>query len=153
MWRSGQDMSPFDDVANLLLNTAPDSEANWATVDRGYAVLEQMLANPRYISEVPGRAEDRQTSINDWPYYGGAAGFNTGYSSDVGPLEGEFAWRFPKGFSWNVVPVLEDGKIYVSSPGIDVVGFCIDENTGKVIWRARQHGERFQGKWRHCRGG
>ena len=46
MWRRGQDMTAFDEVANHLLNTAPASEANWAGIDRGYAVLEEMWANP-----------------------------------------------------------------------------------------------------------
>ncbi|MEX0320985.1 MAG: PQQ-binding-like beta-propeller repeat protein [Puniceicoccaceae bacterium] len=145
MWRSGQDISPFDDVANELLNTAADSEANWAAIDLGYAVMEEMLEHPVYIKEKAGQVSSNSSSTTDWPYYGGGTGHNTGYSPDPGPSEGKIAWRFPKGYTWNVVPEVEDGKVYLSSPGIDVVGFCLDEDSGEIIWRARQYGERFYG--------
>ena len=145
MWRRGQDMRPFDEVANQLLNTPIESEANWKAVDEGYKVLEEMLDHPAFISEKQGEKRDYTGQPTDWPYYGGADGRNTGYSPDPGPSEGKMAWRFPKGFTWNPVPYLEDGKIYLSSPGIDVVGFCLDEESGEILWRARQFGEKFYG--------
>lgn len=145
MWRSGQDMSRFDEVAVTLLQTAPDSGANFAAVDRGYAVLEEMLNNPVYIEEKRGKEATGRTQATDWPFYGGATLTNSGYSPDPGPSEGRIAWRFPKGHAWDAVPVVEDGRIYLTSPGIDVVGFCLDEKTGEVIWRARQYGEKFYG--------
>ena len=145
MWRRGQDMTAFDEVANHLLNTNPDSEANWAGIDWGYAVLEEMWGNPDMIPEVQGEPREYNGEPTDWPYYGGPTKHNTGYSPDPGPSEGKLAWRFPKGKKWNAIPVVDKGRIYLSSPGIDVVAFCLDEETGEVIWRGRQYGERFYG--------
>ena len=62
MWRGGQDMSPFDEVANQLLNTPADSEANWAAIDRGYAVMEEMLEKPRYVEEKAGQVSSASSS-------------------------------------------------------------------------------------------
>lgn len=145
MWHRGQDMRAFDEVADALLNTATDSKANWVQIDRGYTVLNEMWENPQMVGEVRGEKRDYDGATTNWPYYMGPTQHNNGYTPDPGPSEGKLAWRFPKGYKWNAVPVVEEGKIYLSSPGIDVVAFCLDEETGQVDWRARQFGERFYG--------
>ncbi len=133
MWRRGQDMTPFDAVANTLLNTAIESKANWETVDRAYAVLEDMWKNPEFIPQKYGERRPYNGIATDWPYYMGPTKLNNGYSPDQGPSEGKLAWRFPKGKKWEAVPIVEGGKIYLSSPGIDVLAFCLDETKGIVI--------------------
>ena len=95
MWHRGQDMTAFDEVAIALIANEPASEGSCKAVDRGYAVLEQMLEHPTFIQEKTGKKQDGVVTKTNWPYYGGATGHNTGYSPDVGPSEGKFAWRFP----------------------------------------------------------
>ena len=145
MWRRGQDMSPFDAVANDILNSAPDSTANFVAIDRGYQVLEGMWASPTFIPQKQGESKNYFGTPSDWPYYGGPTKRNNGYSPDPGPSEGKLAWRFPKGKKWNAVPVVDRGRIYLSSPGIDVAAFCLHEKTGVILWRGRSYGERFYG--------
>ena len=145
LWHRGQDMRAFDDIAEALLNTDNGSKANWVQIDRGYTVLNEMWENPQMIGEVRGEKQEYDGTTTNWPYYMGPTQHNSGYTPDPGPSEGKLAWRFPKGYKWNAVPVVDQGKIYLSSPGIDVVAFCLDEETGAVDWRARQFGEQFYG--------
>ena len=63
---------------------------------------------------------------------------NTGRTTDPGPQEGELAWKFPIGHSWYGSAYLENGRVYVPSPGTATTAYCLDEKTGKVIWTARQ---------------
>ena len=109
-------------------------------VDQGYAALESVLLNKTRIPEVKGNTA-RSTTQTDWPVYHGTSGSQTGFSPDKGPSDGKIAWRMPKGNFWNAKPVIEEGRVYVASPGTDVFAYCLNEKTGKVIWNGRQYGE------------
>ena len=74
----------------------------------------------------------------DWPLFHGNSQ-QTGYTEDVGPSEDKLAWKFPVGYAWYSRPVVEDGKIYVVSPGIRTVFYCLDEK-GRIIWKTQQAG-------------
>jgi outer membrane protein assembly factor BamB len=91
------------------------------------------------VPEVVGSPGTSATRT-DWPFFYGIDGRQTGYSPDAGPSEGKLAWRFPKGTPWNARPVIREGKVYVASPGVDVVGMCLDEATGDILWSGCQHG-------------
>ena len=142
-WRQGYDLRSFDEVADKILDRRLEPPEKWRAIEEGYQVLEAVLEKPVLIEFVKGEPSRASTTTTDWPVFMGPTRMNQGSSPDVGPSEGSFAWRFPKGYYWNATPVIKDGKIYVSSPGIDVVAFCLDEKTGKTLWRARQYGNRF----------
>ena len=75
----------------------------------------------------------------DWPVFGGNLE-QTGLSPDAGPRTGEVAWKFPIGMSWYASAAVEDGRVYIASPGVTTLAYCLDEKTGKVIWTTPQDG-------------
>lgn len=115
-------------------------------IDRGYRVLEQ--AQRRVAA---GQLDRRAIKASDsdhailsaaeplvpWPHYKGNPR-RTGYTSAVGAQRGEQMWTFPAGLGWRARPVIEDGRVYVTSPGMRTILKCIDLETGDVIWRAQQ---------------
>jgi outer membrane protein assembly factor BamB len=146
LWRQGCDMSSFSEVGGYITHMKPSAQWARKQLDKGYAILEQIQANPRRIPDIRG-APGRAGTKTDWPMYLSTDGSQTGYSPDPGPSAGEIVWRFPKHYRWNARPVMQDGRIYLSAPGPDVVGYCLDEKTGKTLWRARQHGFDFYHTW------
>lgn len=139
LWRQGYDMRSFDHTAESLVYNKNDSTLAHKAITQGFAQLEALSANPVLIKEVRGTPKPT-TSETNWPFYMGTDGHQTGYSPDMGPNAGRLAWRFPKGYRWDAYPVLRDGRVYLASPGTDVIGYCLDEGTGDVIWKARQYG-------------
>ena len=149
LWAQGYDLSAFDGPARSLTYLDADSPRAPSKLHEAFAALERIQADLLRIPEVRGPARKSQSpSKTNWTMYHGIDGRNTGYSPDAGPSQGRIAWRFPKGYHLTAKPVISDGRVYVSSPGSDVVGFCLDESTGEVIWRARQHSFDFY----HVRG-
>lgn len=69
---------------------------------------------------------------------------NTGATTDPGPFKGKLAWKFPTGRPWYSKPSVEDGRVYTVSNGMTTILYCLDENTGKVIWEATQRGNGHQ---------
>lgn len=148
LWRQGYDMSSFDSTAKILLRRSEYSDAKLNAITHGYTVLENLKANPVFIPEVTGESQlDKGSSTSmkstNWPFYHGIDIAQTGYSPDVGPSEGKLAWRFPQSFEYNALPIIDKGKIYLTSPGVDVIGYCLDEKSGKIEWKARQYGIKF----------
>ncbi len=139
LWHQGYDMSEYDSTWNRINNGGTRPIALRA-VDDGYKALESIVAGNKRIPEVTAELVAKGGKTN-WPVYHGTNGCQTGYSPDKGPSLGKIAWRVPKGNFWNAKPVIEDGKVYVVSPGADVLAYCLDEKTGKLIWKGRQYGE------------
>lgn len=139
LWHQGVDLSAMSDAAEYLVHIEPDSNRWIADIDRCFAILEEIQADPQKIEEVRG-SRGRSTSQTDWPMYMSTDGSNSGFSPDAGPTEGKIAWKFPKNFNWDARVVMEGSKVYVASPGPDVVGCCLNARTGKIEWRARQYG-------------
>ena len=150
LWRQGYDMSSFDSTACRLVLSREYDKETLNEINHGYGLLETLFADPIYIERIQGTlpAGDGSSTENkrtDWPFYHGIDGAQTGYSPDVGPSVGKLAWRYPKSHSFNESPVIRNGKIYLSSPGVDVIGYCLDEKTGEIEWRVRQFGTKFYG--------
>ena len=149
LWRQGYSMDAFDSTAEILVVEPDYSEAKFKAINQGYSILENLAANPVLIPEITKERPESMDSSNlirtDWPFYHGIDKAQTGYSPDVGPSEGKLSWRFPQSFNFSAVPVIDNGKVYLCSPGVDVIGFCLDEMTGDVDWRVRQNGTRFYG--------
>lgn len=103
-WRQGYDMSAFDKTSWILLSKGENTPRMIKAIDQGFSILEDLFANPVYIAEVAGAADevDRDGQSENgmkrtnWPFYHGVDGAQTGYSPDVGPSQGKLAWRFPK---------------------------------------------------------
>jgi outer membrane protein assembly factor BamB len=139
LWHQGYDMSAYNDTWNRV-NDGGDHSRAMAAVDQGYSALESVLLSKTRIPEKSG-SPTGSTTQTDWPVYHGTDGSQTGYSPDKGPSEGKIAWRVPKGNFWNAKPVVEERRVYVASPGTDVIAYCLNEKTGKIIWNGRQYGE------------
>jgi outer membrane protein assembly factor BamB len=139
LWRQGYDMSAMSDAATNLVHIKPDSSKWMSDIDTCFSVLEEIQEHPKAIEEVRG-SRGRSMTQTDWPMYMSTDGSNSGFSPDAGPSEGKIAWKFPKNFNWDAQVVMEGSKVYVASPGPDVVGYCLDARTGNIEWRARQYG-------------
>lgn len=149
LWRQGIDLDAFDGIAETLVNQVRSKEQDYLLLDSGYFLLKSIAQNPTKIEEIPSQLVSKgNTSKTNWSRFNGTEKEQRGYSPDQGPTKGKIAWKFPKSYYWNAEPVVQNGKIYTSTPGIDVVGLCIDEKTGNTVWRGRQNGIHFYGE--HC---
>jgi len=143
LWHQGYDMNVkgYDATWDRLLNRKGAGPAALKAVDEAYAAMEDIMANGTIIAEVAGTSEEsKPITKTNWPVYHGTDGSQAGYSPDVGPSKGKIAWRVAKGNFWYAKPVIENGRVYVASPGADVIAYCLDETSGEVIWNGRQLG-------------
>jgi outer membrane protein assembly factor BamB len=145
LWRQAVDMKSFDKLANRLLNDGMPEKDAAKTIDLGFQHLDELWLNGAKVVEIKGEPAKERISKTNWSRAFGTEGSHRGYSPDPGPSEGQIDWQFAKGYISIASPVVEDGKIYLSSPGIDVMGYCLDEKTGEVLWTARQNGTWFYG--------
>lgn len=144
LWHQGIDLDPFDSLANQLVDRKDDTQpSTWQAIDEGFALLEEIFANPTYIPEQTAAFSSGPTTTTDWPVYHGTDGSQRGYSPDVGPQEGRLAWKYPKSYGWNAAPAIVQGKVYLAGAGSDVVAYCLDEASGKVLWKGRQYGDYY----------
>lgn len=136
----GFDMSAFAEVRPALGHGTPKNEAAYRAIDRGYSILEQIQSHPvRIENKTAPQITPAITSATDWPmFHGGPA--QVGYSPDPGPQTGQLAWRFPIGHSWYAAPAIDDGRVYIASPGMTTLAYALDETTGRLLWKTRQDG-------------
>ena len=143
LWHQGYDMNAggHDAAWNRLLGNPGGDAPACEAIDDAYAAMEDITARGTIIPELKGQAGGAgSTGRTDWPAYHGTDGSQTGFSPDTGPSKGRIAWRVAKGNFWYAAPVIENGRVYIASPGADVVAYCLDEATGEVIWSGRQFG-------------
>jgi len=88
------------------------------------------------ITQTPGGAYRETPGITEYPRKSSPAGNSakTGYSEGPGPETNHLLWRadIPV-FEWNNI-LADKGKIFLGSI-IDHCFYCLDENTGEVIWQ------------------
>lgn len=111
-------------------------------VDDGYAVLEkyQIIASENLSLAFASDAEPIDPATQPeipWAAYKGNENLS-GYTGANGPAKGEMAWKFPVGLAWESKPAIEGGRVYLSSPGVRTILYCVDLNTGEKIWDTRQ---------------
>jgi len=110
-------------------------------VDRGFAILDSIQnsfeSDPYEIiqSEATWAAVD--PGMTPWTHYKGNQGL-TGYTGAPGPALGQQAWTFPVGLSWESRPVVDGDRVYVSSPGMRTLMWCLDLESGDEIWHCKQ---------------
>ncbi|QLE02448.1 PQQ-binding-like beta-propeller repeat protein [Galbibacter sp. BG1] len=144
LWRQGYDLTNMDTLSENLITDFSDAKKNYENIDKGFLALDSLYFIGKKIEQINSNAvRTKKLSKTNWPYYLGTENRQTGYSPDPGPTKGKIAWKFPKGYHSTATPVLENGRLFISSPGIDVNGFCLDQKTGKVLWRSRQMGIDF----------
>jgi hypothetical protein len=113
-------------------------------IDAGFAVLEEIQRKLnadgpifRPFTADPAIAPTGGDMDADWPMFQ-ANIHNTGFTTAPGPRSGKLAWKNPVGLGWYARPLVEDGKVYVASPGMRATAFCLDLETGKDIWKSTQ---------------
>jgi outer membrane protein assembly factor BamB len=135
----GVDMTDFHDACAAFSAWGPIDPSRYQAMKAAYEALEKIQSNPSFIEEVRGNREKPSSTQTDWPVFGGNLE-QSGLSPDAGPRTGEVAWKFPVGMSWYASAAVEDGRVYIASPGVTTLAYCLDEKTGKVIWTTAQDG-------------
>ncbi len=151
--RLGADLS---DVLPLLdrIEAAPPNACR--AIDEAFAVFGRLQAelDPTPSVEAPlapvadpggPPAETRAA----WPGYARDL-HHTAAADEPGPAGGRVAWRFATGLAWGARPAVEGGRVYVASPGIRTLFWCLDLETGKVLWKTRRHRQRRAGRHSHA---
>jgi outer membrane protein assembly factor BamB len=135
----GVDITPFHEACAELKQWGPIEPSRYKAMEDAFHVLESIQSNPTFVEEVRGHGGEPPTTETDWPVFGGNLE-QSGFSPDVGPRTGTVAWQFPIGLSWYAAPAVEDGRVYIVSPGVTTLAYCLDEQTGEVIWTTPQNG-------------
>ena len=97
------------------------------------------MQTPRSFGKFEESMSRRDVSRTDWPMFQGGPE-QSGFSPDPGPTSGEVSWKFPIGMSWYAAPAVENGRVYIASPGVTTLMYCIDEQSGETIWTTSQNG-------------
>ncbi|MFC2115394.1 PQQ-binding-like beta-propeller repeat protein [Bacteroidota bacterium] len=112
-------------------------------VDEGYTLLDSVQNSVAEGLELP-ECSNKDTEPHarilpeiPWTHYKGNEELS-GYSGAFGPSKGEKAWTFPVGLAWESKPAIEGDRVYLSSPGMRTIMYCLDLETGEVIWKTRQ---------------
>jgi outer membrane protein assembly factor BamB len=143
-WRQGYDLKQLDSISNQLL-ISKGTRKKFSTLDAAYSQFEDYVKKGQKIKEVKGTRIKGKSSKTNWPFFFGTDKEQIGHSPDIGPSKGKISWKFPKGYHSDAHPIIENGKVYLTSPGIDVNGYCLNENNGEILWRSRQMGVSFYG--------
>ncbi|VGO19582.1 outer membrane protein assembly factor BamB family protein [Pontiella sulfatireligans] len=141
MIHRGMDLSSLHEAGLILSQWGPVKPEHYPVLDEAYAQMEELLEHPNFISEVRGdpNSFSENVSETDWPVFGGGRS-QSGFSPDAGPVTGEVAWKFPAGLAWYAAAAVEDGRVYVASPGLRTLLYCLDEQTGRPVWTTEQDG-------------
>jgi len=112
-------------------------------VDEGYAILDEiqkeLIINPPSVDFSSSEKEIESSTQKEipWTHYKGNENLS-GYTGAYGPTEGEKAWKFPVGLAWESQPAIEGDRVYLSSPGMRTIMYCLDLETGREIWNTKQ---------------
>ncbi|GKX28312.1 hypothetical protein SH1V18_07920 [Vallitalea longa] len=128
----------FDDSIDTSLSKEEENEL-FSVIDEGYTILENIQNNlsdyQPDMTKIPFKGGPKEDI--EWALYHGNI-HHTGSTGAYGPSEGELNFRLPVGLGWESQPVVEDGVVYVSSPGMRNILYGYDINSGKEVFRANQ---------------
>ena len=139
MINRGINLKDLHDVGYTLAHWGVVEPENYHLLDEAYRLMNDLMENPVYITGIRGEAVPAVKDPKDWAFFGGSP-LQSGLTTDPGPTTGEIAWKFPVGHSYYAPASVEDGRVYITSPGMRTLMYCLDESTGEVIWRTRQNG-------------
>ena len=141
---------PIDDVlaarwsSSILVDYEETkvNEAYFDAVDEGFALLERLLAENGFVLPPAQRKSEASSqpsgaSNDNWTTYQKDM-HHTGYTTEPGPTEGAYTWKFPISLGWRARPVIEGDSVYVASPGMRVSMYSLDKTTGAVNWKCRR---------------
>lgn len=135
----GIDMSEFHSACARFSRWGPVKPSQYGAMKEAWQTLERIHANPTFIEEIRGEDVSGDVRRTDWPMFQGGPE-QSGFSADPGPTSGEVGWKFPIGMSWYAAPAVENGRVYMASPGVTTLMYCIDEKSGETIWTTTQNG-------------
>ena len=118
-----------------------------ALIDEGYGVMEsiqrQFVDHGPIATPFPGDPATLPAGGDmtaEWTMFQRDK-HNKGYTEAPGPRHGRATWKFPVGLGWYSRPVVEDGRVYLASPGMNAICYCLSLESGAEIWKATQeHG-------------
>ncbi|NDV61566.1 PQQ-binding-like beta-propeller repeat protein [Puniceicoccales bacterium CK1056] len=139
MINRGVDLQSLHEEGYVLAKWGPVHPENYPVLDKAYGKMEALQDEPVFIQEIRGPESAPFSNPTGWPVFGGSQ-MQSGLSPDPGPMTGEIAWKFPNGHSWYASPSVENGRVYITSPGMRSLLYCLDEATGDVTWKTTQDG-------------
>jgi outer membrane protein assembly factor BamB len=135
----GIDMRDFHEACAPLSEWGPIGPSRYGVMENAWRTLEMIQTNPKFIGEIQGTKTTGRVDRTDWPVFQGNRE-QSGLSPDTGPTSGEIDWKFPIGLSWYAAPAVEGGRVFVASPGVTTLMYCINEKSGETIWVTPQNG-------------
>lgn len=102
------------------------------------ALQEDLLSKmPRSIRGSSDSTVSAGTGTRTWNLHRGDT-HNSGKTDESGPTLGRLAWKYAMGQTWYSRPAVADGLVYAASPGRSTIAYCLDEETGDVVWTSYQ---------------
>jgi len=140
--RQGANVFPFISIQDKFDFWFRPDKMDYQAIDEGFAVLDEIQVSLQQSEKntIPKKAEYHicaKMTRTDWPLYRGNFQ-QTSYTSDCGPIKGKVAWKFPVGLAWYSRPAIEENYVYVVSPGMRTLLYCINKETGEPIWKTRR---------------
>jgi len=139
--RLGADVSPFFPALDRIEDAPVESDLSdaCAAVDEAFTHLESVFLalEPLAPAEISQECLTPAGPGHSWPMYGGNSEHTASVQSG-GPNEGKIAWKFPTGLAWTCRPLVVDEEVYVTSPGIRNLCWCLDLKTGAVKWKSQR---------------
>jgi len=142
--RQGADLIGYALIFDILTSSrkTQDYDTLFPTVTDAVVFLNAVQAN---ITEFPAQAIRNESATDiessqppeDWALYGRDI-HHTASTEQTGPQRGELAWKQAIGLAWYARAEVEDGRVYVSCPGIRNQASCYDLTTGDIIWQTRR---------------
>ena len=144
--RCGVELSGCIEALDGLQTAADrgDAPAAFAALDGLYARLEGLQPTAAQLPREPAARPAREVETpaepapaRHWGVYGGNV-HHTASTAEAGPSQGQIAWRFPLGLAWYARPAVDGGRVYAASPGMRTMLYCLDLDTGRVIFKTRR---------------
>jgi len=133
LWSGGEPQVYDDDQMKQLSDVISDG---YAALETAQAAATSNHASMAFTVDADPIDPATQPEI-PWSGYKGNEQLS-GYTGAMGPAKGEQAWTFPVGLAWESKPLIEDNYVYLSSPGVRTIMYCVDLNTGETIWDTQQ---------------
>jgi outer membrane protein assembly factor BamB len=113
-------------------------------IDYRFRMLEEIWANfskdkNKYLVKLIRDPSDNNGEVHNWSSLRGDPHL-TAATTDPGPMKGEVHWKFPTPHLWLTRPAFDEGRVYVGSPGVSYLAYCIDAKTGEYIWKSIPEG-------------
>lgn len=135
MQRAGLDASPAAPLHRKILsaerNGDPGEAAPW--IDQMLAALERAWQGEPCVEVATSHDPATPKGRESWPCFHGNAA-QTGVAAVTPPAAGRAAWSSSIGLAWYARPVVRNGLVYATSPGMRTHLMCYEAATGRQRW-------------------